>query len=226
MIVDRIIGLYVLFLVALFGVFYSGLWQLPDPIVHGICVAVCVTTAVATAGVGVMLIPGVLGGPLTEVFARIPKVGPAIKSLFDAIKIYRAKQAVLTWTTLATIPVHTLLALSIYLLALGLRFDQVPASEFWGIYPVSGILSTIPLPAGPQETGIVFLYTTIAVTHNVLQAIAQQQGLILALVYRLSTILIAPIGAAYYFLGARGEVRDVMHDMDESEAAEAATSPN
>ena len=43
---------------------------------------------------------------------------------------------------------------------------------------------------------------------------ARQQGLILALVYRLSTILIAPVGAAYYFLGGRSEVSEVMHEAE------------
>ena len=45
----------------------------------------------------------------------------------------------------------------------------------------------------------------------------RQQGLILALVYRLSTILIAPIGAAYYFLGGRSEVTEVLHEAEEDD---------
>ena len=94
--------------------------------------------------------------------------------------------------------------------------------DYFAIYPISGILSTIPLPAGPAETGIVFFYKTAWLRadqqiHEAAEigrrlAAAGQQGLVLALVYRLSTILIAPIGAAYYFLGGRSEVTEVMHE--------------
>ena len=54
---------------------------------------------------------------------------------------------------------------------------------------------------------------------------ARQQGLILALVYRLSTILIAPIGAAYYFLGGRSEVTEVLHEAEEEEGDERRMRP-
>ena len=92
---------------------------------------------------------------------RIPKIGHAIDSLLDAIQIYRSKRLVLFLTSLMTIPVHSLLALSMFLLAIGLRFQaRCPGRDYFAIYPVSGILSTIPLPAGPAETGIVFFYMT------------------------------------------------------------------
>ena len=91
---------------------------------------------------------------------RIPKVGAAIDSLLDAIRIYRSKRLVLLLTSLMTIPVHSLLAISLFLLAMGLGFNNFPGRDYLAIYPISGILSTIPLPAGPAETGIVFFYMT------------------------------------------------------------------
>jgi uncharacterized membrane protein YbhN (UPF0104 family) len=89
----------------------------------------------------------------------------------------------------------------------------VPCSNYFTIYSVSGIASTIPLPAGPVESGIVFFYVTAlrAVT-EVTQGTAEGQGLIVALAYRLVTVLIAPIGLGYYLLGGRREVVEVMHD--------------
>jgi hypothetical protein len=235
-VVDRIVGLYVLFLVASAGVFITGFWNYPrsldpDGVVHGICVGVLVVTGIATFGVAIMLLPGLTGGPLTEKVARIPKIGHAISSLLGAIKIYRAKRINLFWSAVATVPVHCLLTVSIFLLASGLGFRAVPVRDYFAVYPVSSILSTIPLPAGPQELGIVFLYKRAAIRDAAdkldgtsetqvevsaqLKDTAQQEGTILALVYRLSTILIAPVGAAYYFLGARKEVRDVMEHHEE-----------
>jgi hypothetical protein len=101
---------------------------------------------------------------------------------------------------------------------MGLGFNAVSGWDYLAIYPISGILSTIPLPVGPAEAGIVFFYKTafLRAGQGVVDAaeVARQQGLILALVYRLSTILIAPIGAAYYFLGGRGEVTEVLHEAE------------
>jgi hypothetical protein len=229
-IVDRIVGLYVLFLVAAAGIFISGLWYYANFFVHWICcVGVLILTAVATIGIAMILVPGFLEGRLVSAIVGIPKVGPAIGSLLDAIKIYRSKRSVLFLTSLATIPVHSLLTISIYLLASGLGFGQVPFRDYWSIYPVSGIASTIPLNAGPAEAGIMLFYQAsvlqlpgasgaekpTAGSIEDLKAAAWQEGLILALVYRLSAILVAPIGAVYYLLGGRSEVTDVLHEAEE-----------
>ena len=228
-IVDRIVGLYVLFLFAAAGIFISGLWYYADAYIHWICVGVLIATAVSTIGIAMILVPGFLEGPLVRAIVRIPKAGHAIGSLLDAIKIYRSKRLVLFLTSLATIPVHSLLTVSIYLLALGLGFGQVPFRDYFAIYPVSGIASTIPLNAGPAEAGIMLFYQTSvlqlpeasrpekppASSNKELKEAAWQEGLILALVYRFSTLLIAPIGAAYYFLGGRREVTEVLHEAEE-----------
>ena len=63
-IVDRIVGLYVLFLVAAAGVFITGFWDYPDAIVHRICWAVLIVTFVSTVGIVLVLLPGFLEGPL------------------------------------------------------------------------------------------------------------------------------------------------------------------
>jgi len=232
-VVDRIIGLYVLFLVAAAGIFLTGFWNIANTTVHRLCSAVLVVTLVSTVGIVLILLPGFLEGPLMRGLTRIPKIGHAIESLLDAVRIYRSKRLVLALTSLMTVPVHGFLTLSLFLLATGLKFDQVPPRDYFAIYPISGIAQTIPLPAGPAETGIVYFYQTAWLRLPEIQAeinsgtdagklkrtkdqeeAAGRQGLILALVYRLSTILIVPIGAAYYFLGGRSEVTEVLHEAE------------
>jgi len=210
-IVDRIVGLYVLFLVAAVGIFATGFfWKAPDePWAHRICWIVLALTVISTVGIALVLIPGFLESRLVQIFTRIPKAGAAIKSLLDAVMIYRAQRGVLFWTSVMTIPVHVLLTISLFVLALGLRFGTVPFGDYFAIYPISGVAQTIPLNAGPAEAVINYFYTTAGGS--------QQQGLILAFAYRLITLLLAPVGAAYYFLGARGEVKEVMHDLEEDE---------
>ncbi len=216
-VVNRIVGLYVLFLVASAGVFITGFWDIHDATVHWICWVVLIVTFVSTVGIVLVLIPGFLEGPLVNWLTRIPKIGAAIESLLQAIQIYRSKRLVLFLTSLMTIPVHGLLTLSLFLLAMGLGFNQVCGRDYFAIYPISGILSTIPVPAGPAETGIVFFYKTAllcATGGGVTAVFARQQGLILALLYRLSTLVVVPIGSAYYFLGGRSEVTEVLHEAE------------
>jgi glycosyltransferase 2 family protein len=218
-IVDRIIGLYVLFLVAVFGIFSTGLWFLNDPNIHLACWIVLGITVGSTFAMALIVLPGLPGGSLFRAMAHIPKIGHAIDSLLTAIRIYRSQRGVLFLATLMTVPVHVLLATSLCCLAFGLGFDRVPWSDYLAINPIPGILTAIPLPAGPTEMGIVIFYKTMLLRMDpaITNDIARQQGTILALVYRLSAIMVVPIGAAYYFLGARSEVKDVMHDMEEGE---------
>ena len=176
-----------------------------------------IITFVSTVGILLVLVPGFLEAPWIRGLTRIPKIGGAIESLLQAIITYRGKRLVLFLTTLMTVPVHGLLTLSMFLLARGLGFDRVSGWDYWAIYPISGILSTIPLPAGPAEMGIRFFYMTALLRTQqagVTAAIAGEQGLILALIYRLTTILIAPIGAAYYLRGGRGEVTEVIQNAE------------
>jgi glycosyltransferase 2 family protein len=219
-IVDRIIGLYVLFLIAAVGIFATRFWQLPDRGVHLICMGVIACVAIGTVGIVVLMIPGVLGGRLIESLTRIPRAGRHIGSLLDALRLYRKKPMVVFVSALMTVPVHILFVLSVILIADGLRFTTVPAVDYFAIFPVSAIATTIPLPAGPTEWGITFLYSQAiqrATRDPAILASAGQQGLVLALVYRLSTIMVAPIGMAYYFLGARKEVKDVWQEAEEDE---------
>jgi hypothetical protein len=221
-VVDRIVGLYVLFLVASGGVLLNGFWTSANPQVHVVRTAVLAVTAVSTVGIVILLIPGVLEGRWLIALARSPKIGPAVDSLLVALRIYRSDRFVLVLSCLLTVPVHGLLALAVLSFARGLRFTDVPWMDYLSIYSVSGILSTIPLPAGPMETGVVFLYRIAWLKANLLEgaaavATANQQGLILALTYRLGSILIAPVGVVYYFLGGRREVAEVMHDEEAEE---------
>jgi uncharacterized protein (TIRG00374 family) len=223
-VVDRIVGLYVLFLVGVTGIIATGFWSNPDPWAHRICVGVLIVTAVSTIGITLVLIPGFLESKFVQAFTRLPKVGHAIESLLEAIIIYRSRRVVLFWSCVMTVPVHVLLTLSLFVLALGLGFRAVPMHEYFVIYPISGMAQTIPLNAGPAEAVIFFFYK--AAWAQLGPAAAglgdpEQQGLILAIVYRIVTLLITPIGAAYYFLGARSEVKDVMHEIEEEEEADS-----
>jgi glycosyltransferase 2 family protein len=80
------------------------------------------------------------------------------------------------------------------------------------VWPLSAAVGVLPLPFGPTEGVLDYLYM------NVPQAgvsIPQGQGLVVALCYRLITVLIAGLGVGYYFRNRR-EVSDAIHE-DEQE---------
>jgi hypothetical protein len=167
--------------------------------------------AVATVGIAWILVPGVLEGPIIQSMTRIPKIGQAVGSLLDALRIYRSNRSALFMSASMTIPVHVSITTSVILIAFGLRFTSLPCVDYFAIFPVSSIATTIPLAAGPTEWCIALFYSQAVL--RVADGIqgAAQDGLMLALVYRLSAILIALVGAVYYFLGGRSEVTEVLH---------------
>ena len=81
------------------------------------------------------------------------------------------------------------------------------------ISPLSAATGVIPLPAGPFEVILQVLYTCVPMD----EGIVAPSGLIVALTYRIATVLIAAIGICYYLAG-RAEVAKLLHETEEVEA--------
>ena len=79
--------------------------------------------------------------------------------------------------------------------------------------PVSNVAGVLPLPAGPFEAVLDLLYTVVPVQGT---PVTPGQGLVVALAYRIITLLIAAFGIPYY-LGNRREMAEVMHEAEETE---------
>lgn len=207
--VDRVTGLYLLFALASVAIFATGFWSIPTPEIHFICQATIILTVVGTLGIAVIFVPAVLDGTLVRVLSRLPQIGHALGGLFDAVRMYRDKPKVLIVSSMMSVGVHCLFAASIYLIARGLMVDQISLGSHLVIVPLSNATGVLPLLAGPFEFVLEFLYTHVPLPAGA--AVAVGQGLVIALCYRLITVLIAAAGAPYYF-GNRAEVRDAMHD--------------
>lgn len=218
-VIDRVIGLYVLFLVAAAGILLTGYWRLPIPEIQLICRAALLVTVVSTVGIGVLFVPGVMGDWLIRILARVPRVGTALVSLIEAIRLYRRNVPVLLLSSLLTVGVHCVFVLSIYLVACGLPGDVLSLGTHFVLYPISGVASTLPLPAGPFEAVLEFMYSHVRVANVV---IPKGQGLVVALVFRLIGILVATFGFCYYLQGRR-EVSEVMHEAEGDSDDSAST---
>ncbi len=214
-VVDRIIGLYMLFVVATAAILLTGLWRLPDPKVQGICLVAYVLTAAGTIGVVVLITPGFTDGRVTRALAGLPRVGPGVESLIEAVRMYRRKPFVLAVSALMSVCVHSLFAIGVYLIAGGLfGFDHVLSlGTHLVVSPLSAATGVIPVAYGPFEVALEFLYMAVpepGVT------ITTGQGFVVALGYRLVCVLIAMVGVCYYF-GSRREVAEMMHQVDQEQ---------
>jgi uncharacterized membrane protein YbhN (UPF0104 family) len=216
-IVDRVIGLYLLFVLAAVCIFATGFWNVANPGVHGILVGVLGLTAASTLGIAVALLPGVLESRWVAALSKLRWIGTGIAQLVDAMQMYRRNVPVLLWGSVTSVVLQLLFAVAMYLLAQGLNFDR-SLVLFLAVYPVSGIANTVPLAAGPAEAAILFFYpAALGATAGTPEWLAAgQEALIVAFAYRLLTILVAPIGLGYYLAGRR-EVSEVIHEAEEEE---------
>ena len=201
-IVDRLIGLYLLFVVASVAILATGF--LDRPLMTEGLRYICNCTFVATA-VGAVLATIALGPDLSEgrtirALGRIPKVGPAIQSVVEAVRMYRHKLRVLLIACLMSVAVHSFFAVGIWLIARGLPGDVLSLSTHFVISPLTASTGVIPLPAGPAEIGLEYFYTHVPETGKV---ITKGQGLVVVLAYRLIGLLIAAGGIWFYISNRR-----------------------
>lgn len=209
--VDRVFGLFVLFVVASIAILATHYWDRKLPYLYSICMTTLGLTVVGTAGLGVVLGPEKLVGGTIRMLARIPRVGRHLASVINAVRMYNRKPRVLLIVSLATVPVHLLNAVGFYLIAGGL-FDlaNLSLSAHLVVVPLSTAMQVIPLPMGPTEGLLNYLYPTVAEARMV---ITKGQGLVVGLAYRLICVAIAFTGLYYYF-GNRREMSEVIHEAE------------
>ena len=175
--VDRVIGLYVLFIVASAAILLTGFRRIDVPeearaYVQWVCDLTFFITAASTVGLGILIYPGVTGGRLSRAVGRIPRVGRYIESLIDAVRMYKTKPLALTVALLMTVGVHLSFAAGCWMIARGLPGKCPSLAQHFVIMPLSAAMGTIPLPAGPFEALLKYFYSILV------PGIADGQGLV------------------------------------------------
>ena len=217
-VVDRLMGLYVLFVVAAAAICLTGFRAVSVGNIRAICDA---TLAVAIGGgvvFGLLMLPLFARGSLAQWLQRVPRVGHHLASLVEAVQMYRRKPRVLLVAALMSVAVHCLFSTGVYFVAHGLPGNTLSLATHFVVMPLSAAAGVIPLPMGPFEAVLDALYVSVPVPAGVV--IAKGQGLVVALGYRIITLLIATIGIVYY-LGSRREVAEVMHEAQRGERDQA-----
>lgn len=209
--VDRVIGLYLLFIVASAAIWLTGFSRIEQRDIQWICRLTYFITLASTAGLAVVMGMHVTGGRGTRLLGRVPRVGPPLLSLIEAVRMYNRKPWTLCLASLMTVGVHGSFALGCYLIACGLPGNHLTLAEHFVVIPLSSATGVLPLPMGPFEYVLEFLYTNVPVAGP---AVAVGQGLVVALAYRLITVSIAALGVYFYF-GSRREMAEVIHEAEQ-----------
>jgi uncharacterized membrane protein YbhN (UPF0104 family) len=218
-VVDRLVGVFALLLlvsIAFFVLDWSTL-ETRDPegfaVIRNLCWVALVCSGVGLTALLIFLLPGFTSSPVWDFFAGLPKVGRTLADLIEALRMYRRKLSVLGTVLAMSLCVHGLLALGIFLIARGLSDEAPSFAAHLVISPMASAFGAIPLPGGlgAFEVALDFLYRNISP-----ERVAASQGFVIALAYRVITILIAAIGAGYY-ISSRREMKRLMKEAAEQE---------
>lgn len=216
---DRIIGLFALFIVAsiaFFNMDFSAIIardsqqllavQRTGQIAFGVTMAGFVCFALA-------MLPGSFASSLVKSLARIPRLAWVIARLEIAVRVYRRRVGVLVISVAMSLLVHAMNVFSVYLIAGALPGGQPSLTTHFVIVPISLLAGAIPLPGGLGAFELVLdsLYRGVST-----QAMIEGQGFVIALGYRVITLLIAAVGVVFYLVSRR-QVTQWMHEAEQSE---------
>ena len=211
-VLDRVVGLYMLFVMASAAILLTGQLHNSDETVRIIGRGALVATVVGAAGILVLLIPGITQGGFSTLLGRIPKVGPTVIKLLEAVRIYRNRWDQLLISAVLSLVAQGLSAISIYFVARGLPGDCPSLADHFVIIPLAFVTGVLPLPVsglGAFEMAVKELYERVPLDVHV----AEGHGFVVSLGYRAVTILIALVGVCYY-LASRKEVANVLAEAE------------
>ncbi|HVU87598.1 MAG TPA: lysylphosphatidylglycerol synthase transmembrane domain-containing protein [Pirellulales bacterium] len=221
-VIDRVIGLYVLFLVASVAALVTGIISTDVEAVRILVQATLWCTVIGAIFILALVTPGFTQGRLSGRLRELPRVGPLFGRLLEAIRMYRTRPGVLILTSVLSVFVHVLNTIAVYLIARGLPGEVPSLGAHFIIVSLAMLAGAIPLlPAGlgQFEGAMDALYSVVPGGAEV----PPEEGLFVAFGWRAITITIAIVGVIFYIRGRRdvdAAWEEAEHMSDEDEAAE------
>lgn len=217
--VDRIVGLYALFVVASTAILIEGLWYSESRAVRIGAKATLIGTVVGAIGIMMLLIPGFTQGRFSRFLSSLPRTGRIFRQLLDAVRMYRSRLGNVALAMIISMFVHVLTVVGYYVLGLAVPGASPTLGEHFVIVPLAMVAGAVPITPnglGTMEAAIEKLFEVM--TDG---AVPGSRGLLISLIFRLITILIALVGVVIYAT-TRRQVAVVMHEAEEVEAATEA----
>jgi hypothetical protein len=196
--VDRVIGLYSLLLITSAAMLSFDVAGAPPEVQ-----AVCRTTLIATLIGGIVLslamIPTVTRNRFVKKLTTIPVAGHILGRLMEALETVRGRPKTLAQIALMSFAVHGCMLVGVIGIGYAL-FDNPPTIlEQMIIIPISNVASALPFtPAGLGAFELAMDELTRRVPVS-----TDASGAVIALGFRVSTIVVAGIGVVVYFYSKR-----------------------
>lgn len=213
--VDRVLGLYTLFLVASGAIILMGTLSSSILVLRAAARAVLIATAVTTAVLILSWSPDISRGRLLGWLEQLPLIGRMLARFINAFRSYRLHPWMLIFSVVITFPVHLLFASSVFFISLSL-FDSVHSlSQHFVFCPLAGVMQVIPISIGPAEFVLDRLYSLVPLADGT--RVPAGQGLVALLVYRFMSLLLGSAGLIYFF-SARKEWQDAIESAEDETA--------
>ena len=205
---DRIIGLLTMFSIA------SVMFLLVDTssVASGeaedlktlgmICKFVLVCTLLGFAGMAtVACAPWLTRTKLFGALTKLPKVGGVIEKVTEIALMYRSRPGAVALSFLLSIGVNLCFVVAIYSLAVGISDNHPTLVNHLVIEPIAMVSNAAPLPGGigGMEWAMNFLYSAFGST----------SGFIVAVGFRIALLLVAVVGAGFWFFN-KSKVTEIM----------------
>ena len=191
-IIDRFIGLLVMFLIGIDLIYHTGFHFRPEVFAQTLTLIVVVCFLLGVMVAILPFLPFFAEGYFEDILEKIPLCGKLLGKLTRSLLLYRNHKMCLLFCSLITIPVHFLFGLSLYWSAVAL-FPLVPDGiDHIMFHTVTNVTSLIPLAAGPYELVLEQLYQLYGMNIGM--------GLIVSLMFRLVTIFVAVAGMVQFIM--------------------------
>lgn len=208
-IVDRIIGLYIMFFLGFIMIWICGFVDNTNRDARIAVQAIIGFFVISTIGIGFLLFPESKAGLRRKIIKTIPFAGDLLEKLAVSMQIYRDHKKLLLISSGVTIILHIFYGLSLFFLACGLFGYSPSILDHLVIYPISNTGTLIPLSAGPVEYFLDVLYPLFPIPGH--DSYRPGFGMIVGVAFRFTGLLIMGVGGIYYLLG-RSEIAESLKD--------------
>ncbi len=218
-VVDRLFGLYGIFLLATISILATGAWQVEtSEQIRTIYKAAFICTAIGTGALSLLLLPGAVWQAMSRGVSRLPKVGMLGVRLLRAVQMYRSRVGIVFSAILLTLVAQTLFAVAFHWVSAGLIENHPSLAAHMVMAPIAMITAVLPLPLnglGAFESAMEFLYQHAAAAIDGASAAvpAKGVGVLVSLGNRIVSMTVALVGVVFYLLNRR-EVSAVMHEAE------------
>ena len=214
-IIDRVIGLYALCVMAALA-----FWLIEFPVLEGDagrqlaslkaggCTIFAISFGVGGFFLAMLVVPALTGAGMQRQLGRIPAVGPTLTRITAAAALYRRRAPIVLSLFLLSLGTHFCFSSCVYLIAVGLSHPHPAFDAHFAIVPIANVFGSLPLPGGLGgfEFALDWLYRSMGPA-----IMAPSFGFVVALGYRLITLVIAGIGVVIY-LGSRKDIGRLLDD--------------